>query len=404
MINLLAWKRRNLTIQSQIRLFADDTSLFFVVEHVNTTAEIMNFDISKLTDWASKWLVSFNPSKTESLLITRKTKKPVHPQLVMQNQSISEVQHHKHLGVFLSSDCSWHSHLDSIKEKAWKRINIMRKLKHQLDRKSLEIIYLSFIRPILEYADVVWSNCTEGDKMELDKVQNEAARITTGATKLVSLQNLQRETGWPSLESRRREHKLILFYKMVNNLTPPYLSSLVPSIVGASSRYALRDSHNLSMIHSRTQLYYHSFLPSAIREWNSLPFEIRSKSSVSSFKQCIRDATIPTPKHYFVGNRREQILHTRLRTNCSSLNQHLFEKNIVESPMCRCGEVEDTRHFFFSCPYYNAIRNTLLLTVSQFCTPSTDTLLHGNLCLPFELNKAIFTSVQQFIVLSKRFD
>ena len=90
----------------------------------------------------------------------------------MFNQQINEVEHHKHLGVFFSSDCSWHKHIDYIKEKAWTRINIMRKLKYDLDRKSLETIYIVFIRPILEYADVLWDHCTQAEKQELEKKYN----------------------------------------------------------------------------------------------------------------------------------------------------------------------------------------------------------------------------------------
>ena len=67
----------------------------------------------------------------------------------MQDQQIKEVESHKHLGVILSNDCSWQKHIDYIKEKAWTRINIMRRLKYDLDRKSLETIYKSFIRPLL---------------------------------------------------------------------------------------------------------------------------------------------------------------------------------------------------------------------------------------------------------------
>ena len=111
----------------------------------------------------------------------------------MENQVISEVESHKHLDVFLSNDCSWHKHIDYIKEKAWGRINVIRRLKFYLDRKSLETIYLTLIRPALEYADVVWGNCTNYEKQELDKVQTEAARIVTGASKLVSLHALYEE-------------------------------------------------------------------------------------------------------------------------------------------------------------------------------------------------------------------
>ena len=82
----------------------------------------------------------------------------------MDNQIIAEVDTHKHLGIYLTNDCTWHKHIDYVKDKAWARINIVRKLKFELDRKSLETIYLTFIRPILEYEDIVWDNCTLYEK------------------------------------------------------------------------------------------------------------------------------------------------------------------------------------------------------------------------------------------------
>ena len=61
---------------------------------------------------------------------------------------------------------------------------------------------------------------------ELDKIQNEAARIVTGATKLASIDSLYTETGWETLGSRRKTHKLTMFYKMKNELCLDYLASL----------------------------------------------------------------------------------------------------------------------------------------------------------------------------------
>ena len=124
----------------------------------------------------------------------------------------------------------------------------MRKLKFQLDRKSLEIIYTSFIRPLLEYSNVVWDNCTQYESNDLEKIQNEAARIVTGATKLTSLQSLYIETGWESLASRRQKSKLVHFYKMQNEMTPEYLSSLAPPTVGSTTRYRLRNESDLQTI------------------------------------------------------------------------------------------------------------------------------------------------------------
>ena len=109
----------------------------------------------------------------------------------------------------------------------------MRKLKFILDRQSLEIIYTvtSFIRPILEYADMVWDNCTQYEINALEKIQIEAAQIATGATKLVSLDILYRETGWELLEKSRHKHKLCLFIQMNTGVSPNYLSSLIPASV-----------------------------------------------------------------------------------------------------------------------------------------------------------------------------
>ena len=85
--------------------------------------------MQKIDSWADMWLVKFNPSKSESFIVSRKLNKPYHPLIYMGNTQIAEVNTHKHLGIILSHGYSWHAHIEYIKEKAWQRINIMRRLK-----------------------------------------------------------------------------------------------------------------------------------------------------------------------------------------------------------------------------------------------------------------------------------
>ena len=390
-------------IGSNIRLFADDTSLYIIVDNPQTSAEILNADLEKVSAWAKTWLVSFNPLKTESLIITRKIHKPIHPPIFMQNQQIQEVTSHKHLGLYISNDCSWHDHITYIKDKAWGRINVMRKLKYKLDRKSLETIYTAFIRPLLEYGSVTWDNCTQYEKQELEKIQTEAARIATGTTKLISLQSLYNETKWDSLEKRRNDHKLSLFFKMMNSLAPLYLSSLIPPTVNSLSRYNLRNSDNLQTIDCRTNQYFQSFLPSTVRAWNNLPPEAKQTDSLNSFKHFLNRDKSYVPKYYYSGKRQLQILHTRLRTNCSSLNNDLYLKNITESPLCRCGSIENTYHFFFQCSYYTPERTLLFDAISRYCGITLHLLLFGDTSLSHDTNKNIFQQVQKYISDTKRF-
>ena len=214
---------------------------------------------------------------------------------------------------------------------------------------------------------------------------------------------LSKETGWESLRDRRYKHKMCQFYKMINDLTPTYLTSLVPSTVENTSAYNLRDSQNIRPLLTRTQLYYKSFLPSCIREWNEIPLNIRNSTSLSSFKQQLNNNNIKVPVYYSSGNRLLQIHHTRLRTNCSSLNQHLHSKNIIGDPLCACGRVETTNHFLLECPQYIQARRDMITTLSTFCVPSLNNLLYGVTTLNNHHNKLIFQSVQKFISDSKRF-
>jgi hypothetical protein len=84
-------------------------------------------------------------------------------------------------------------------------------------RNYLEKIYLTFIRPILEYASEVWFNCGQFNSNRLEKVQTEAARIVCGFPSYASIASIYKETGWDKLKVRREVKNLTLFYKIYNN-------------------------------------------------------------------------------------------------------------------------------------------------------------------------------------------
>ena len=71
---------------------------------------------------------------------------------------------------------------------------------------------------------------------------------------------------------------------MSTNVSPSYLSSLVPKSLDHASSYNLRNSHNFRPIATRTNINYNSFLPSVIRDWNELPLVVRQLDSVCSCK------------------------------------------------------------------------------------------------------------------------
>ena len=112
---------------------------------------------------------------------------------------------------------------------------------------------------------------------------------------------------------------------MFNQLAPVYLSSLIPQQVNAISHHNLKNSNGIHTIRSNTNLYHNSFLPSTLRQWNSLPVEVRQLNTRSSFKTFLKKDLQSVRTHYYCGTRKAQILQARLRTGCSSLNMDLFQ-------------------------------------------------------------------------------
>ena len=107
-------------------MFADYTTLYIIVDLPEQAARILNADLQTISHWAFSWPVTFNPSKTLSMIFSRKLTPVQHPSLFMDGTIIEETTSHKHLGLTFSSTCTWTDHDKSISDNAWTRLNICR--------------------------------------------------------------------------------------------------------------------------------------------------------------------------------------------------------------------------------------------------------------------------------------
>ena len=380
------------------------------------TAAELNCDLERIKLWTRDWLVTINSSKTKSITFSAKRYKVKHPTLVFDNAPIEEVNCHKHLGVTLSSNLSWKAHILNIYEKASKRLNLLKGLKYKIGRDALAKLYKSLIRPIMEYADVLWDGCTENDSDLLEFVQYEAAKVVTGAMRGTSRQRLLAELSWDELKTRRSTHKLVLFFKIAKKLVPEYLYNLLPLTVQQRSGMSLRSANDFSVFSARTERYKNSFFPSSTRLWNSIDRETRETDSIRAFKKALchffNTSSYNNCFDYAI-DRYSSILHTRLRLNCCALNYYLFKINCAISPACACGaNHESIKHYLLHCPRYAALRFPLLSAAAQVLNDrwhllseshKVNVLLTGADDLSPAENKLIFHHVQLYIKRSTRF-
>ena len=389
-------------VQSNIRLYADDSILFVTGTNQQQIANTLNEDLERISQWAATWYVTFNPNKTEDMLITNKQVNNV-PILLLNQTPILQVQSHKHLGCTLDKNLRWKSHINEIITKAGRRVDILRGLKYRFNRKTLEILYKSFIRPILEYSQTVWTNCTIGQKQAIEQVQLSAIRVITGGIRNTSHRKLYEEVDLIPTSERQDRTCLVVFYKIYHGHTPTYLKELLPPRTHTRTNYNLRNLHDLSTYNNRTATFYNSYFPKYTRKWNELETKSKFIGSLPDFKRLLQKQDKKTPNYYYTGERKWQIIHTRMRLGCSPLSADLHDLNIIDSSRCDCGYLqENVFHFFFVCPQYTHIRH-LFHNIHPSIQQNVKHFLKGKVAAPKSLNVQLFEIVLEYIKLSNRF-
>ena len=187
-------------LESLAKLFADDTSLFSTVRDHAKCVKVLNDDLLKVSNWAFKWKMIFNPDITkqaQEVIFSRKSKKTDHPALYFNDAPVEKTSCQKHLGMHLDEKLSFNTHIKDKIAKANKGSGIICKLSYFLPRESLITIYKSFVRPHIDFGDIIYDQPNNEQFCNMiERVQYNAALAITGAIKGTSQQKIYNELGF----------------------------------------------------------------------------------------------------------------------------------------------------------------------------------------------------------------
>ena len=130
-------------MKCDVKMFADDISLFSVVEDERRSADELNADLDRVRLWAWQWKMQFNVNKTEEVVFSCKKMKQFHPHLLLGNDEVETKSQHKHLEMQLDSELNFLSHIKEAIGKARRDIGMIRFLSKYVDRDVLYQIYKS---------------------------------------------------------------------------------------------------------------------------------------------------------------------------------------------------------------------------------------------------------------------
>ncbi|KAK7087559.1 hypothetical protein V1264_021593 [Littorina saxatilis] len=192
-------------------LYADDLVMWCTEEHSTTATYRLQLAADKLAAWADDWCVKINLEKSTTTLFTLSPKQK--PGVIkLGDTPLRNDDEPTYLGVTFDKRLTWKPQIQKAENKARRKLAIMRKLAGTnwgASEKTLKTLYEGTVRPQLEYGAPAWSSACKSNLQALDKVQNQALRILTGAKRSTPIKTMESLTGVQPLITRRDTKTLI---------------------------------------------------------------------------------------------------------------------------------------------------------------------------------------------------
>ena len=281
-------------VNSKVCLFADDCLLYREIKN-NQDQIDMQRDLDALMDWGSTWGMKFNAKKCNIMRVSRSRKPPQHF-YSLGSEILQEVSDAKFLGIQIDNKLDWNRHISTVAARGQSKLAFLNRNLKGCPKKLRDTAYISLIKPALEYSCSVWHPHKKSNKDKIEKVQRRAARfVSNNFRRKASVSEMLHNLGWQSLDSRRQDQRLVLFYKIINGLASVETDDI---LTPADSRTRKNHSFKFKHLQANCDSYRYSFFPATISSWNNLPFRIDKVDSVEGFKLKLKEHTFRSPANY----------------------------------------------------------------------------------------------------------
>ena len=207
-------------------------------------------------------------TKCNILRATHARKKIITKNYKLNGVSLAETSSTTYLGVELSADMKWNTHVKKTAAKGNQMLGVLRRNLKNCPRNLKDLAYKSILRPKLEYASSVWDPYTAENINKLEGVQRRSARFVCNKyTRKESVTSMLDDLEWPPLQQRRAESRLALFHRIVNGTV-----DIDSAVLMEESRRPSRKANKVQYMRhsSKKDCNKYSFVPRSIVQWNNI--------------------------------------------------------------------------------------------------------------------------------------
>ena len=280
------------TLSSNTLLFADDTKVFRRITSKDD-ALALQADLAALQRWSEKWLLRFHPDKCHVLTLGKLEDIRHTFRYTISQQELEHVFEEKDLGILIDSNLRFEEHISSKVNKANAIMGLIRRTFTFLDCKLFKKLYTTFVRPHLEYGQVVWSPFLKKQINMIENVQIRATKLVDGLQNLDYSERLK-ILDLPTLVYRRARGDMIEVFKHIHSydaltITPKFCLNTRPS---RQHKYQLTmtEPNDGERGPQRNSFYYRT-----VKKWNTLPKIVVEAGTIDTFKNQLDSAWKDAP-------------------------------------------------------------------------------------------------------------
>lgn len=271
----------SLKLKGTIKLFADDTTIFYYGKNFREIRIDMISDLNKIHDWLKCNKLSLNFSKSNFMFISKQKIKTDKEPIIFSGNKINYSDSTKFLGLYIDECLTWKVHISKIKEKILPYIGIISKTRYHLPLKYLKLIYFSFIFSNLQYLASVWTTACNSDINQLRVLQNKAIKLMYKLPYLEPTVNLYAPNNLLNLDNLYKYKICCYIFSVVNRQKH---SSLVFINNNNLHVHNTRQTNNLALINIRSNYGKKSVYFQGIKIYNNLPERLKLLRNIVKFK------------------------------------------------------------------------------------------------------------------------
>lgn len=279
-INILIEKSET----SNIYLYADDLKLFREVSSVCDMEKLQN-TLERMYDWTCYSLLRFHPDKCNTMRITssRGDNNLVDGCYSMDEMKLNTVEIEKDLGVYIDNKLTFEYHINMKVKKANSMFGMIRRSFTYMDRTVFKQLFISIVRPHLEYAAPVWNPHLKKLIVLIENVQRRATKTVPGLH-LLGYKDRLKALKLPTLEYRRYRGDMIELYKLTHGIYDVNIELLNFRNNERNENASTAHKFSLCKEKSGKDIRRFYFKNRVTDQWNNLPYTIVDAPSLNTFK------------------------------------------------------------------------------------------------------------------------